>query len=53
MSLFVHALAFLPAVAVAIVAVAAYADRRETIALNALRTFDEEAELHTEAIVSV
>lgn len=43
MSIFVHALALLPAVAAAIVALAALADRRETTALNALRALDDTA----------
>lgn len=43
MSIFVHALALFPAVAAAIVALAAFADRRDTSALNALRALDDVA----------
>lgn len=46
MSIFVHALALFPALAAAIVAIAALADRREAVTLNALRALDETARDH-------
>jgi hypothetical protein len=41
MSFIVHALALFPAVAVAIVGLVVFADRRDTAALNALRMLDQ------------
>ncbi len=50
MSVFMHALALLPAVVVVVVVVAALADRRDASALNGLRALDSMGHVETPRI---